>query len=55
MKLGKQRTNRKTQIVFEYVLLFAVVIASIASIGFFPKFIESFSTPFDKSVERILD
>jgi len=51
----KNRKFRKSQVVFEYVVIFAIVIAAIASIGFISKIKDSFSRHKDKCVDIILE
>lgn len=51
----KNREFKKSQVVFEYVIMFAIVIVAIASIGFLPKIKASFSSHYDACVDVILE
>jgi len=46
---------RKTQVVFEYVIIFAIIIVAIATISFLPKIKGNFSNHYDKCVDVILE
>ena len=46
---------RKTQVVFEYVIIFAIIIVTIATVSFLPKIKDNFSSHYDKCVDVILE
>lgn len=52
---AKNTKFKKAQVVFEYVIMFAIVIVAIASIGFLPKIKASFSSHYDACVDVILE
>ena len=49
------KTYKKAQAVFEYLIIFAIVIIGIISAGFLPKMKASFGTHFNDCVEVILE
>lgn len=51
----KNRKFKKSQVVFEYVVIFAIVIVAIAGIGFLPKIKANFSSHYDECVDVILE
>lgn len=51
----KNTKRRKAQVVIEYVLIFAIVIVAIVSVGFLPKIKANFSNHYDKCVDVILE
>ena len=51
----KNRKFKKSQVVFEYLIIFAITIVAIATIGFLPKIKSSFSSHYDRCVDVILE
>ena len=51
----KNRKFKKSQVVLEYVIIFAIMIAAIATIGFLPRIKSSFSSHYDRCVDVILE
>jgi len=51
----KNTKRRKAQVVIEYVLIFAIMIVAIVSVGFLPKIKANFSSHYDKCVDVILE
>ena len=46
---------KKSQVVFEYVIIFAIIIVALATISFLPKIKSSFSSHQEKCVDVILE
>jgi len=51
----KNRKFKKSQVVFEYVIIFAIIIVAIATIGFLPKIKNNFSSHYNKCIDVILE
>ena len=51
----KNRKFNKSQVVFEYVIIFAIIIVALATISFLPKIKGNFSNHYDKCVDVILE
>ena len=50
----KNRKFKKSQVIFEYIAIFAIVIAAIASIRFLPKIKASFTNHRDQCINVII-
>jgi len=51
----KKRKFKKSQVVLEYVVIFAIIIVAIATVGFLPSIKSNFSSHYDKCVDVILE
>ena len=51
----KGMNMRRAQVVFEYLIIFAITIVAIATIGFLPRIKSSFSSHYDRCVDVILE
>lgn len=50
----KDKKFKQAQVVFEYMVVFAVVTAAIISVGFFSKLKQNFSSHYNSCVDVIL-
>ena len=55
MMKNTSKTHKKAQAVFEYLVIFAIIVIGIISSGFVPNIKTSFSNHFDDCVEVILE
>lgn len=53
--MKKVSKREKSQVIIEYLIIFAIIIVAMASIGFLPKIRSSFSTHYDQCVNTMLD
>jgi len=51
----KNRKFKKSQVVLEYIVIFAIIIVAIAAVGFLPSIKGNFSSHYDECVDVILE
>jgi len=52
---NKNRKFKKSQVVFEYVIIFAIIIVAIASVDFLTRIKSNFSSHYEECVDVILE